>query len=264
MGKPWACQQGAVASTGEWLLFLDADTEVRIGGLGRLAALASSPDQVHSVCPYHRVVAAYEQLSAIFNVIMVVGVNAFTLVGGRSRRTGLFGQALLVSRQRYELVGGHGRVRAEALENLALARHFREGGAECCSWLGHGTVHMRMFPEGLDHLIRSWSKGAVAGASHTSRSAVTGVSLWMTTLSVAAMLLPVALVTGSQFHDWAILLYALVMLQAGYLFKRVGSYWLIAAPLFPVLLFFYLWVFIKAARMKKRGGQLQWKGRDVA
>ena len=263
MGKTWACHQGAEVSSGEWLLFLDADIEVQPDGLGRLAALAGGDDHVHSICPYHRMEKAYEQLSAVFNAIMVVGSNAFTLGRAKGQRIGLFGQSLLVSRKRYQQVGGHGAVKTEILENYALAGHFREQGVECQCWLGRGTLSMRMFPEGRDHLVNSWSKGAAAGASCTPKSVVVGVSLWMTAMSVGLMNLVAALVLGIESWGWAAIFYSLAAAQAGYLFRRVGSYWLLTAACYPVFLGFYLHVFGRASRMKKRGERVQWKGRDV-
>jgi hypothetical protein len=92
---------------------------------------------------------------------------------------------------------------------------------------------------------------------------VVGVSLWITAMSVAFLLWPIAWATGSDHTLWAAGFYVVVVLQAAYLFRRVGSYWPPAALFFPVLLVFYLFVFARAVGVKKRGGQLQWKGRDV-
>ncbi|MEM6279950.1 MAG: glycosyltransferase, partial [Verrucomicrobiota bacterium] len=80
-GKPWACQQGADAAAGDWFLFLDADTVLEPGGLLRIGQLSKDAGSVHSICPHHRVKVAFEQLSAFFNVIMILGMNAFTWKG---------------------------------------------------------------------------------------------------------------------------------------------------------------------------------------
>ena len=145
-GKPWACQQGADAATGDWLLFLDADLVVAPGGLRRLAALAvAEPEAVHSIGPYHRIERTYEELSAFFNAIMILGMNAFTVKGAQAREIGLFGQAMVLSKATYAAVDGHYRVRAQVLENFHLSRDFREAGIACRCYLGKGTVTMRMF-----------------------------------------------------------------------------------------------------------------------
>ena len=78
MGKPWACYQGAEAATGDWFLFLDADTELHSDAMSVFQQLSESTDSVHSVCPYHQVKSPYEQLSAFFNTMMLAGSNAFS------------------------------------------------------------------------------------------------------------------------------------------------------------------------------------------
>lgn len=264
LGKPWACEQGARAASGAWLLFLDADTEVEPGGLARLAALPAHDGDVHSVCPYHRVRAGYEQLSAFFNVIMILGMNAFSLKGSRAREIGLFGQAMLISRRQHEAVGGHALVKGEVLEHFHLAHHLRAAGASCHCWLGKGTLRMRMFPDGFRALVAGWSKGIISGAGNTARGALLGISLWLSGLIMAAVALCVAPFAVPNLVILAGALYLLHVLQLAYLFRRAGNFWILSAVTFPVGLLFYHAIFFRALRRKQKGGTIQWKGRDVA
>jgi len=262
-GKPWACQQGAEASSGDWLLFLDADTVLEPGAMPRLAALTADRDSVHAICPYHRVARPHEELSAFFNTIMVLGMNAFTLKGERAASIGLFGQAMLVSREQYEAVGGHATVKREVLENFHLSRDFAAAGYRCRCYLGRGTIWMRMFPAGPRDLVDGWSKGFVSGADNTPRSALVGISLWLTGLimvTMTAFALPFVHGAAPLF----IAAYAACALQCLYLFRSVGSFSPLSALLFPAGLIFYQAVFFRALRRKRRGGQIRWKGRDVA
>lgn len=262
-GKPWACRQGADAATGDWLLFLDADTELAPGAMARFAGLTLDSDSVHSVCPFHRVPSAVEKLSAFFNVIMLLGMNAFTLRGDRASGIGLFGQAMLVSRKQYEAVGGHEPVRNRVLENFHLSRHFAEAGFRCRCWLGRGTVAMRMFPGGIGEIVAGWSKGFVSGAGNTPRSAMIGISLWLSGAIMAAIglsFLPLV----SEATSWAILaLYFWCVCQCFWLFRAAGSFGALSALLYPLPLAFYQAVFFRAAARAKKGGATQWKGRDV-
>ncbi len=264
-GKPWACQQGSEAATGDWLLFLDADLVAEPEGLGHLAALAAAePDAVHSVCPYHRIERPYEELSAFFNAIMVLGTNAFTAKGRNVRETGLFGQAMLLSKAGYAAVGGHRRVRAQVLENFHLARHFREAGIACRCYLGKGTLSMRMFPGGLGELVAGWSKGFVSGAGNTPRAALAGVSAWLSALIMATIAL--SFLPFADFWQRLLVgkLYLLGAVQCLHVFRHVGRYSWLNAALFPVALAFYQIVFFRALRRRRAGGTVAWKGRDVA
>jgi len=264
-GKPWACQQGADAATGDWILFLDADLVAEPDGLRRLASLAAKePDAVHSICPFHRIERPYEEFSAVFNSVMILGMNAFTVRGSRARETGLFGQAMLLSKDAYAAVGGHRRVKAQVLENFHLARHFREHGIACRCYLGKGTLSMRMFPGGFRDLVAGWSKGFVSGAANTPRGAMMGISSWLSGLIMATIsltFLPFAdcsqgLVIGA--------LYLLGVIQCLHVFRHAGNFGFLNALLFPVSLFFYQAVFFRALRHRKAGGRVKWKGRDVA
>lgn len=264
-GKPWACQQGADAATGDWLLFLDADLVVAPGGLRRLAALAAEDsNEVHSVGPYHRIERPYEELSAFFNAIMILGMNAFTPKGPQAREIGLFGQAMLLSKASYATVEGHHRVKAQVLENFHLSRHFREAGIACRCYLGKGTLAMRMFPGGLGDLVAGWSKGFVSGAGNTPRGAMIGISAWLSGLimiTIALSFLPLA-----EFYQRLVIgkLYLLGGVQCLYVFRHSGNFGFFNALLFPVSLLFYQTVFFRALRRKKTGGKVSWKGRDVA
>lgn len=263
LGKPWACQQGANTAEGDWLLFLDADTIVEESGLFNIGYLAREENAVHSICPYHRVEQPYEQLSAFFNVIMVLGMNAFTWKGRDAEGIGLFGQALFLSKKNYFLCGGHEAVKFEILENFQFSRFVAEKGLLRRCYLGKNTISMRMFPEGFDDLVAGWSKGFVSGADNTPKNALIGISIWLSALIMITISLtfqPLA----SLAVAWTVSgLYLLGVLQSWYLFRRVGSFSPLAAIFFPVPLFFYQGLFFQALRRKKKGGTVQWKGRDV-
>ncbi len=264
-GKPWACQQGADAATGDWLLFLDADLVVGRDGLRRLADLAASePGAVHSVCPHHRIGRPDEELSAFFNSIMILGMNAFTAKGPEAEEVGLFGQAMLLSKASYAAVDGHRRVRGQVLENFHLARHFREAGIPCRCYLGPGVLTMRMFPGGYRDLVAGWSKGFVSGAGNTPRGTMVGISSWLSGLIMAAIAL--AFLPSADFPQRLAIggLYLLGVVQCRHVFRRAGTFGWLNALLFPVSLIFYQAVFFRALRRKKAGGKVRWKGRDVA
>lgn len=239
-GKPWACHQGSLAARGSHLLFLDADCWFEAGGLD--AILARYRGGAMSMAPYHRVRRAYEELSALFNLIMVASTTGH----------GLFGQMLLVERSAYERTGGHREVQGRVLENLHLASIYRAAGIGVASMPGRGMLAFRMYPEGLSSLVEGWTKGFAAGASETPRSAVLLVALWISGLMIALIALP--------FSPWSAALYLAFALQFGLLLRQVGSFSWITALFFPVPLFFYLAVFARSLR--RSGKQVTWKGRE--
>jgi len=262
-GKPWALVQGARAAKGEWLLFLDADTALESGGLTRLAALTVAKDTVFSACPWHRIEKPFEELCAFFNVIMLAGTNAFTWRGFDTEPIALFGQAMLVRKRDYERVGTHGRVKAVVLENLHLARHFEELGIRCRSYLGKGTLRMRMFPGGYAEMEKSWAKGFLSGAGNTPRGALIGVSLWLSALIMATIALTFLPLAGEAVRIAVAGFYLVCAGQCAYLFRKAGRFSPLNALFFPVSLIYYQWLFFLSAHRRRKGLTTDWKGRDV-
>lgn len=240
-GKPWACQHGAAAARGEWLLFLDADTRVEPGGLA--AMLAFPARGAASVAPWHAVRRPYEQLSAFFNLLMVLGTVPH----------GLFGQMLLVDRASYQQVGGHEPVKGRILENLRLAGEFRAAGVPVASRTGRGSFTVRMYPNGLPELVEGWTKGFAAGAGATPRPLLLLIVAWLSGLACAAAALPAAPATAPVYLAFAG--------QAALLLRHAGAFRWTTALVYPIPLAFYFAVFTRS--LLRSGKPVTWKGREI-
>ncbi|MDC0088245.1 glycosyltransferase [Akkermansiaceae bacterium] len=266
-GKPWACQQGADHASGDWYLFLDADTQLLPDALAHLAGAidATQGESVISISPYHSIQKPYEELSAFFNLLMVTGINAFGLGKGSENNSALFGQCMLISKNHYTQVGGHHVVKSHILENFHLAENLKALDRKLTCYLGRDLITMRMFPEGLSELWNSWKKGFSAGAAKAAPRALILSSIWITGAMFAAITAITILFTGSlAFQVAALICYLIYATQCYYAFRRIGSFSLLNALLFPISLFFYQALFFSSIISKKRGKSTQWKGRSVA
>jgi len=137
-GKAWACHVGAGATTGDLLLFLDADTTLAPDALDGLLQLHDQHGGLVSVQPHHRVERPYEQLSAYFNVVALLSSDAFS--GGRSSRPMAFGPCLLTSRHDYASAGGHSMVLGEILDDVRLAQAYARVGIPVTGAVGVTAV----------------------------------------------------------------------------------------------------------------------------
>jgi 4,4'-diaponeurosporenoate glycosyltransferase len=243
-GKTWACQQGAAAATGEWLLFLDADTWFEPDGLARV--LGGYAGGAFSIGPFHAVREAYEDLSLFFNFNMTVGTVP----------DGLFGQMLLVDRASYGRVGGHEAVRGRILENCFLAERFRAAGIPVRSATGKNVLSFRMYPGGLNELIAGWTKGFAAGAGQTPRGVLLLVVAWMCGLMFALLGLLLSLGTWPWVGA-----YLLGAMQVGWFARRIGAFRWWTTLMYPVPLVFFFVVFAWSSR--RAGRQVNWKGRVI-
>jgi len=252
-GKPWACGHGAAATECRHLMFLDADTWFEPGGLGRAVATYQREPGVLSVVPFHRMSTAAERLSAFFNLMMTVGIGAFTAWGREP--DGLFGQMMLIDRETYDSIGGHERVRGQVLENLHLAGHLRAAGVRLRCVSGRGSLSFRMYGGGVREMAEGWAKGFASGAGATSGLIMALSVVWLS----GAVMSAVAALAGHHPVGWVA--YAAYVLQLFFLLRKVGSFGIVAALFYPVPLLFFFVVF--GASVVRGGGGVRWKGRVI-
>jgi 4,4'-diaponeurosporenoate glycosyltransferase len=258
-GKTWACHQGAQAASGEWLLFLDADTWFEPEGLGRvLAEFNQAGGGVLSIAPHHAVKAPYEQFSAFFNLVMLAGTGAFTLRGDRLAPRGLLGQFLLIERRAYQRVGGHEAVKGRILENFWLAEQLRALGVPLRCRSGRGAFAFRMYPHGWRELVDGWTKGFASGAGQTPLPLLLLVIGWMTGLMLPLLGLAFA---GDPMRWLAV--YGICAIQVFWLLRRVGTFHWSTALLYPAPLIFYVVVFTRSVLRSRNKQTVTWKGRQI-
>jgi len=265
-GKPWACHQGAEEATGDWLLFLDADTRLEPNTIAQLGQLTTQENHVFSICPWHTVRRPYEELSVFFNLLMCIGMNAFSMGKSNKDDTRLVGQCMLIAQSTYQQCGGHAAVKSEILENYHLSSIIKSMGIKRSCYLGRNSISMRMFPGGLTELWRSWKKGFISGAAEVPPKIIFWTSVWITGMVTATVALCQSFMvdTSPIFLALSIAAYLLHALQCLIVFKRVGSFSALSALLFPITLIFYHILFFTALIDAKRGRKTQWKGRDVS
>jgi len=257
-GKTWACHQGSAVATGAALFFLDADVRFVEEGYRRIVEyFATLPrDAALSLLPFHRVEHWYEQLSAFFNILMAMGAGGF----GKLDAPHLFGQSLLIRRELYRKAGGHESVKSEILENLGFAEHIRAAGGTAYTLGGRGALEMRMFPEGLGQLHRSWQKAFAVGAARTSPRVLALSIFWLG----GAMSTPFLLVgTRSPLWQVAGALYLLYAAEVAWFARQLGTFRVVTVLVYPVALTFYFATFAQSAWRRKRGTPLTWRGREV-
>lgn len=263
LGKPWACMQGARASKSDLLVFLDSDTVFEQGGLKKIidTYIITGPDSVFSILPYHWIDSFYENFSAVFNVIMAGSMNAFTPLSN-AIPTGLFGQSLIVRREHYFSIGGHEKAKDKILENVYLAEHFAKAGFPLKCFGGKGALSMRMYPDGFAGLIRGWTKAFASGAGKTGAISLFMIILWITAGNLISVSLPYFAIAGNNVIYW-VAMYLLFALQFLWMLKRIGSFGVLSAFMFPVHLAFYCVVFFRSLYYMKSGKATEWKSRKV-
>jgi chlorobactene glucosyltransferase len=164
-GKPWACEQGFRAASGELLLFTAADTRHARELMGRAAAaLRREHADLMTVAPHQRCVSFWERV-VMPQIWLLLGLRYHPRRVNRARRPRdviANGQFILTTRAAYVAVGGHGAVRDEVAEDLALAQAYLRAGRRLHFAFAERLMETRMYQD-LPQIIEGWSKNVYLG-----------------------------------------------------------------------------------------------------
>ena len=200
-GKPWACEQGFRAAQGELLLFTDADTRHAPELLGRaVAALGREHADLVTVAPRQLCLGFWERV-IMPHIWLLLGLRYHPERVNRAHRPRdviANGQFILTTRAAYEAVGGHGAVRHEVAEDLALAQAYLRHGRRIHFAFAERLMETRMY-RSLPQLIEGWSKNVYLGGRRSFPDEPVLRALVPLMLVAAAMfwLLPPAMLVAS-------------------------------------------------------------------
>jgi chlorobactene glucosyltransferase len=169
-GKPWACAQGAAVATGRYLLFTDADTTHEPDLLGHaVGAMESDGAALLTLTTQQTCVTFWERI-VMPQIWVVLGlryppqrVNTAT----RPDQLVANGQFIMVQRDAYDAIGGHGAVAGEVVEDLALAQAFLRSGRRVRLMFGETLISTRMY-RSLGEMVEGWSKNLYLGARQSA------------------------------------------------------------------------------------------------
>jgi glycosyltransferase involved in cell wall biosynthesis len=276
-GKSWtgknnAIVAGAKAASAQWLLFTDADTVHLPGSLARALEeakneradlLSYSPEQVVVTFAERAVMPViFAELAAHYPPRKVRDQNSGQSSKQSSRQSSgqgseiaaANGQYILVRRTAYDAVGGHAAVATEILEDVALARLFRNAGRRLYFRYGGDAVRTRMY-RNWAQLREGWTKNLALLFPRPGRLALQSVFVWFVAWFTIAIAAAAAL---SRHFVWiaAVVLWLLVYrrIRAAH-FTTVNNLLAIAVGL-PM--FAYLLLHSKKAH---KYGRVSWKGR---
>jgi glycosyltransferase involved in cell wall biosynthesis len=268
-GKQWACQNGARASSGEIILFADADTVQSSDLITRsVNAMMRRKADLFSV-------AGRQEMGSFWEYVIQPQVFAFLLLrfGGtdsiaNSRYVSdkiANGQCLFVRRAVYDELGGHGLVKAHVADDMMMAQRYFARGKRVDMMLGHNQLSTRMYTS-LRELIEGWGKNVFAGGIDSAMGGAVGRFVYPVALLVPPLcgFVPALVLIASLFTAvpaalvlWAKIVQVSLLIWWGvvYLLMRRPLYVLLT-PLGSVMLFY---IFLRAVL---RGKRVMWKGRQ--
>ncbi|HKW03706.1 MAG TPA: glycosyltransferase family 2 protein, partial [Nitrososphaerales archaeon] len=129
-GKNWPCQKGFENSRGEFLLFVDADSEFdkAVISLALNYALSLSIDML-SLSPRLRLKGVWSRATVPLLTGAINLLYPMTRVNDPDKkRAYVFGTFVLVLRKTYEEIGGHASVKDKLVEDAAIAQRAKSSG----------------------------------------------------------------------------------------------------------------------------------------
>ena len=260
-GKNNAVTAGVHAARGEWLLFTDADTVHLPGSLAR--ALAEARDRqvaLLSFSPEQDVRSFWEK--AIMPVIFAELASAYRpseVSDPDSPAAAANGQYILVERSAYDAVGGHAAVASSLLEDVALARAFKQSGRPIFFRLGTGLVRARMYRT-FAQLREGWTKNlALLFADPVQRAIRRAAEFGLLVGSATATML--AFTTRAAAPESL----AVFALAWTFFLRRIlrahFSWQPTALSIFGLP--FFSWLLMRS-KSKYTSGEVSWKGRVYA
>lgn len=267
VGKSRACWSGALMAKGDMLLFLDADTYF------------SNPDSIEdivntfhslkmkgilSIQPYHEIKKYYENFSAIFNVVLMAGMNIFTIWGDKFKIAGAFGPLLLCRKDEYFLTGGHRAIKDAILDDIEIGKNFMKYNLPVYSYSGKGIINFRMYPEGPGQMFEGWSKNFGSGAKSTNPFVFLMIFLWITGgFSASIVLIRAVLTADPGLLAVSIILYLTYMTQMIILTRKTGKFHKSSFIVFSFHHLFFLVTFIWSVIQTNIFKRVFWRGRKI-
>ena len=252
LGKPHALQKAYEASTGEWLLFTDADVRFKPDVLRRAIALAKARNLEHlTLMGDVEMVGFWETvLITFFGMAFNIAIDPYRVANPHSRAYMGVGAFQLLRRAAYEASGMHRRLAMEVVDDMKLGKIVKQSGFRSGAGIAQDFVVVR-WHAGLGNLIRGVTKNFFAGV---------GYSVALVAIAVTGLLLMnVAPVFGILFgHGW-IRIFAAIALVITLCFHtgvdigmRVSPFYAFTHPL-GALLFSYMLIRSTVVTLKQGG-----------
>jgi chlorobactene glucosyltransferase len=265
LGKCFACHNLYKASTGELLLFTDADTIHAPNALSSsVQALNDTKADMLSIVAYQIMHTLGERLVIPMIPFLIMCFLPMKFIWTKRDEKYAFsnGQFMLFRRSMYERIGGHEAVRTAIVEDVWLCKAVKRAGGKVVVMNGTDEVRCRMY-QGFDEVWNGFSKNLFAGLSYSVASVVA-----IDVFFVAVYLLPycfllVALVT----QTFSIGLFWLPLVQIVLaIFTRALIAWRFKMPVLDSLchaatIGLTIGISINSVRWIKSGKGSLWKGR---
>ena len=257
LGKPHALQKAYEASTGEWLLFTDADVQLRADTLRRAVSLTRQRKLDHLTLMCELVMETFWEKAALtfFALGLFLMADPHGIEDERSKSYAGVGAFQLLRRAAYEASGTHRKLALEVVDDMRLARNVKKAGFR--SGMGLATEFVRVrWHSGVGNIVRGVTKNFFAAADY-SLAKVTAQSLGLFGASVLPFV-ALPFLHGAALALAAIAASAAVVLEGVVaILVNTSPLYALAHPIGALLFDYMLW---RSTIVTLRQGGIVWRG----
>lgn len=168
LGKPHALQKAYEASHGEWLLFTDADVQLRADTLRRAVSLIQKRNLDHLTLMCRLEMHGFWERATLtfFGLGLFMLADPYRLEDPRSKSYAGVGAFQLVKRGAYESSGTHRKLALEVVDDMRLARNVKKAGFRSGMGLATEFVSVR-WHVGVKNIVHGVTKNFFAAADYS-------------------------------------------------------------------------------------------------
>ena len=198
LGKPFALQNAYEASSGEWLLFTDADVRFRPDAIRRAIALANAKHLDHLTLMSDVEMHGFWEKTVLsfFGLGFHLATNPRAVSDPRSRAYIGIGAFQLVKRAAYEASGTHRRLAMEVIDDMKLGKIVKQAGFRSGAGIAQDFVTVR-WHAGIGNIVRGVTKNFFAGAEFKVKIVALHLSVLFCVNVLPFFILPFV-------HGWAL------------------------------------------------------------
>ncbi len=256
LGKPHALQKAYEASSGEWLVFTDADVKFRPDALRRVVALARARglDHLALLGDVERSGFWDTVLITFFGMGFQLAADLHAVSNPNSRAYVGVGAFQMLKRGAYEACGTHRRLAMEVIDDMKLGKLVKQAGFRSGVAIAQDAVSVE-WHLGLENLIRGLEKNFFAAA---------GFSVGMVALQIVSMLLfNVAPFFGLAFGGGWIRVLAGISVLIALCFHLGGDAVMRVSPLYcltlPLGATVFSYILLRSTVITLRQGGIYWR-----
>ena len=257
LGKPHALQQAYEKSSGEWLVFTDADVHFRPDLLRRALALAGKKGWEHLTLLGHaKMFNAGERIAmTFFSLGFLMGIRPWKVSDPRSSVYAGVGAFQLIRRSAYEKMGTHRRLAMEVVDDMKLGKLVKEAGIPSGLARAGDAVSVH-WHAGIGNMILGTTKNFFATTGFR-----TGVVALQILGLLVAFIFPLAALpfTHGPARVFDIIAIVLPVIAMGGVCREFGVSVLYALT-YPAGALIFIWMLARSTIVTLWKGGIEWRG----